>query len=90
MASPSKIISILRRKWYKAVVSCYTRDMHGQRQGPYYGIVRGIATNQAAVEDEGGDFYEATGLLVDIPKLGRNVTYGEWPVGFEDVERLSV
>lgn len=89
MASPSRTISILRRKWYKAVVSCYTRDIHGERKGPYYGIVRGLSDNQVAVEAEGGEIYDTTGLLVDIPALGRHITYGQWPVLFEDAQKLN-
>lgn len=89
MARASTKLRILRRKWYNAVIACYVRDMHGKRHGPYYGRVRGLSDNQVAVEAEGGSIYDATGLLVDIPKLGTHATYGQWPVQFEDAEKLS-
>jgi len=86
MAKAAKSLAKTKLKWTGALVSCYVRDMKNRRLGPVLGIVRGVSTNQAAVEDEGGDEYSATGLLVEIPDLGRNVTYGEWPVRFEDAK----
>lgn len=76
----------LEQKWVGKPVRCFVRDYMGVRRGPYFGQVTGLSTNEATMEDEGGDTYEATGLLVDLPTLGRNSTYGEWPVRFTDVE----
>jgi hypothetical protein len=84
MAKAAKSLAKTTLKWSGAIVSCYIRDMHDKRRGPVEGVVRGISTNQKAVEDEGGAEYNATGLLVDIPELGRNITYGQWPVRFDD------
>lgn len=84
MAKPAKSFAKTKLKWTGALVSCYVRDIKNRRLGPVLGIVRGISTNQAAMEDEGGAEYSATGLLVEIPDMGRNVTYGEWPVRFDD------
>lgn len=84
MAKASKSLAKTKLKWTGAIVQCYIRDHLGKRRGPVMGVVRGISTNQAAVEDEGGPEYNATGLLVEIPDLGRNATYGEWPVRFDD------
>jgi hypothetical protein len=74
-----------RKRWLGKAIVCFTRGYHGERIGPYAGIVIGISDNQVAVEAEGGRVIDATGLLVEIPKLGRNHDYGEWPVRFGDV-----
>lgn len=84
MAKAAKSLAATKRKWVGAIVQCYIRDHAGKRKGPLYGVVRGISDNQVAVEQEGGREFNATGLLVEIPDLGRHTTYGEWPVRFDD------
>ena len=54
--------------------------------GPYTGIVKGIADNAVAMEDEGKNEYHPTGLLVKINELGPDPTFGERLVRFNDAE----
>ena len=81
---PSRSYNQKVKQWVGQSVSCFIRTIEGKPQGPYLGTVKGLSTNEAAAEDEGKVIYEATGLLVEIPELGRNVSYGEWPVWFSD------
>ncbi len=88
-ARPSRTIVAQTLRWVGQSVKCYIRSIDHRRLGPYAGIVRGLATNQATVDDEGGSKYFATGLLVEIRELGRNQLYGEWPVIFGDAEIVT-
>lgn len=89
---PSSQLIRSRIKWLRkrpVQVICYIRSVNNAKIGPFIGTVVGISDNQVAVESEGGKTYDATGLLVKIDALGRNETYGDWPVRFEDAKISS-
>lgn len=73
-------------KWLGRSVRVFIRGSDSSRKGPYFGVVRGLSDNEVAMEDEGGTTFEATGLLVEIPELGRESTFGDWPCRFDDAE----
>lgn len=85
---PSKQVKQMRKQWIGKRVTCFIRNIRNEREGPHHGTVKGLTTNQAALEDEDGDEYDATGLLVDIPELGHHCIFGEWPVRFSDATLL--
>jgi len=86
---PTREYKTARRKWVGARVSVFIRKMNKEKKGPYEGICKGLSDNAVAAEDEGSRCFDATGLLVEIPFLGRNETSGEWPVSFVDAEILE-
>ena len=86
---PSQAYTRGVRTWVGRSVRVFVRDSRFRRVGPYVGIVKGLSDNAEVMENEGKDQYDATGLLVSIPELGREVTYGEWPVLFKDADCIS-
>lgn len=87
---PAPEVARLERQWVGKRVRCDVRGMgSGVRYRDQIGTVRGISTNQAEAEDMGYREWGATGLLVEIPDLGRTSVYGEWPVFFGDARVVS-
>ena len=80
----SRSLKRAERQWLNKPVTVYVRSLDNKKLGPYRGTVKGVSTNEVAATDEAAREFGATGLLVDIPDLGRNSTYGEWPVRFSD------
>ena len=68
---------------------CDVRDLRNRKIGPFKGIVKGLASNEDDVEWESRLEFDATGLLVEIPELGVNECYREWPVRFTDAEIMD-
>lgn len=60
------------KRWLGKNVKCYTRGFRNERIGPFDGLVKGRADD--------GD------LLVEIPSLGHNQIFGEWPVQLRDIQ----
>lgn len=81
MNPPSNADMVLKR-WLGRSIRCFVRDVYGRSIGPHVGTVKGLSSNEVSARDEGASQWEYTGLLVEIPELGRNQTYGEWPVEF--------
>ncbi len=87
MRAPPKASASLKRterQWLNKLVTVYVRSLDNKKLGPYRGTVKGVSTNEVSATDEAAREFHATGLLVEIPELGRNTTYGEWPVYLAD------
>jgi hypothetical protein len=87
---PSRSFITMEKSWLGLEVSCYTRNLAGNRVGPFRGTVTGLSSNEAEAELQGREEFFPTGLLVRIPDLGSHAVYREWPVSFADASQIEI